>query len=77
MPYSSNSKLPEGVQNVLPKHGQDIYREAFNNAFDQYKSASDREGDDTREEVAHKVAWNAVKSKYSKGADGKWHKNDA
>ena len=33
----------------------------------------DRRGDESREEVAHKVAWAAVKKKYSKGGDGDWH----
>jgi len=33
MPYPSNSDLPESVQNVLPKHAQDIYREAYNSAW--------------------------------------------
>ena len=32
MPYSNNKELPKGVQNHLPTHGQDIYREAFNHA---------------------------------------------
>ncbi len=33
----------------------------------------DRRGDDSREEVAHKVAWAAVKKEYEKGDDDKWH----
>ena len=36
MPYSSNSDLPQDVQDALPKHGQEIYREAFNSASEQY-----------------------------------------
>lgn len=76
MPYRSVSELPESVRHVLPTHAQDIYKEAFNSAFDEYKSADDRRGDEDREEVAHKVAWSAVKKKYHKGADDKWHPND-
>ena len=34
MPYSSKNELPESVKNVLPSHAQDIYKEAFNNAYD-------------------------------------------
>ena len=34
---------------------------------------SDRRGDATREETAHRVAWAAVKEKYAKGDDGEWH----
>ena len=33
-------------------------------------------GDDSREEVAHKVAWNAVKMKYEKNKDGNWKSKD-
>ena len=73
MPYKVNSDLPESVQNVLPSHAQAIYREAFNSAYDEYKSPSDRKGDASREETAHRVAWAAVKQKYEKGADDKWH----
>ncbi len=73
MPYKSNASLPDNVTHVLPKHAQDIYREAFNSAWDQYKSPSERRGNESREETAHKVAWSAVKQTYSKGDDDKWH----
>lgn len=73
MPFNKISELPVSVQNVLPKHAQDIYKEAFNSAWDEYKDPKDRRGDSDREEVAHRVAWSAVKSKYQKGDDDKWH----
>lgn len=73
MPYDRNSDLPDQVRDHLPKHAQDIYREAFNSAWDQYQDPDDRRGDATREEVAHRVAWSAVKEKYEKGSDGDWH----
>lgn len=73
MPYENRSALPESVRNVLPVHAQDIYKEAFNSAWDEYAKAKDRQGDDTREETAHKVAWAAVKHSYSKGDDDNWH----
>lgn len=76
MPYSSKNELPESVKNVLPSHAQDIYKEAFNNAYDEYKDPEDRRGNEDREEVAHKVAWSAVKRKYEKAADGKWHEKE-
>ncbi|BDH45617.1 cation transport regulator [Salmonella enterica subsp. enterica serovar Choleraesuis] len=74
MPYSSRDELPDSVQHVLPNHAQDIYKEAFNNAWQKYKDPNDRRGDDSREETAHKVAWAAVKQVYRKGDDDKWHK---
>jgi cation transport regulator len=73
MPYKSTSELPASVKNVLPSHAQDIYKEAFNSAYDEYKDASKRRENTDREEVAHRVAWNAVKNKYHKGSDNKWH----
>lgn len=73
MPYTSTSELPDSVKNVLPAHAQDIYKEAFNGAWDGYKDPDDRRDDVGREEVAHRVAWSAVKKKYQKGDDGKWH----
>ena len=73
MPYKSKSELPDNVQNVLPAHAQDIYKEAFNSAWDQYKDKEDRRDDASREETAHKVAWAAVKNDYEKGDDDKWH----
>lgn len=73
MPYTKISELPASVKNVLPSHAQDIYKEAFNSAYDEYKETEKRRGDSDREEVAHRVAWNAVKMKYRKGNDHKWH----
>ncbi len=74
MPYKISNDLPENVKNVLPTHAQHIYKEAFNSAYDKYEKTSERQGDDSREEVAHKVAWSAVKRSYTKGDDDKWHK---
>jgi len=74
VPYAYRSALPDSVRHVLPAHAQDIYLEAFNSAWGQYKDKEDRRGDDSREEVAHKVAWAAVKHQYQKGDADKWHK---
>jgi cation transport regulator len=73
MPYKTISGLPDSVRDRLPKHGQEIYKEAFNSAWSEYANKDDRRGDESREETAHKVAWSAVKKKYSKGDDGDWH----
>ncbi len=69
MPYDDIESLPESVRNVLPQHAQEIYRAAYNSAWEQYENDEDRQGDDTREEVSHKVAWSAVKQKYDKEGD--------
>lgn len=76
MPYSKREDLPPNVKNVLPAHAQDIYKDAFNRAYDEYKDPEDRKQGGSREEAAHRVAWSAVKQKYSKGADDKWHPKD-
>lgn len=76
MPYKSNDELPDNVRNSLPEHGQEIYRKAFNAAWDEYKNPEDRKGDDSREEVAHKVAWAAVKNAYHK-EDGEWVRDES
>lgn len=69
MPYIKKADLPESVKDNLPGHAQEIYKEAFNSAWDQYKDKEERRDDATREETAHKVAWAAVKNKYRKDAD--------
>ena len=71
MPYKVISELPESVKSNLPEHAQEIYLAAFNNAWKQYRKASDRQGDSSREETAHKVAWSAVKQQYEKQGQ-KW-----
>ncbi|WP_255991885.1 ChaB family protein [Chitinolyticbacter albus] len=64
MPYSSLKDLPDSVRDHLPRHAQEIYRAAFNSAWDDY------EHDEAR---AHRVAWAAVKNKYEKDEDsGDW-----
>jgi len=73
MPYNNLKELPDSVQNVLPKHAQEIYQAAYNSAWDEYKDKADRRDDASREETAHKVAWTAVKNQYEKDGD-KWKK---
>ena len=55
--------LPDNVKNHLPKHANEIFLAAFNNAIEEYDE----------EETAFKVAWAAVKRDYEKGEDGNWH----
>lgn len=66
MPYKKISDLPESVQDSLPTHAQEIYRAAYNSAYEQYDDSQDRE------ETAHKVAWSAVKNEYHKNDAGTW-----
>jgi len=75
MPYTRNNSLPDNVRSSLPQHAQTIYREAFNSAWDHYADPNERLDDSSREEVAHKVAWSAVKQRYEKG-DEVWQRRD-
>ena len=77
MPYERISDLPESVRNNLPEHARRIYQEAFNSAWDEYDEPGERRGNESREEVAHKVAWSAVKQVYHKNKNGKWVRKNA
>jgi cation transport regulator len=59
MPYPTIADLPPSLRAHLPLHAQEIYRAAFNNAWSEYPEAM-------REEIAHRIAWAAVKRKYRK-----------
>jgi cation transport regulator len=60
MPYVSNVDLPASVRSHLPDHAQDIFRAAFNHAFENHLN------DPRHEEIAHRIAWSAVKRLYKK-----------
>jgi len=60
MPYASNDDLPPSVRDHLPAHAQDIFREAFNHAWQSHS------GD---EATAFRIAWAAVKRGYRKLGD--------
>ena len=66
MPYRRVSDLPDSVRDNLPEHAQEIYRAAFNSAWDQYDQPEERRGGRSREETAHAVAWGAVEQRYAK-----------
>jgi cation transport regulator len=69
MPYKSIDDLPDSVRHNLPSHAQEIYKKAFNSAWEEYAER----GPEGREQTAHKVAWTAVKKKYEKDpVSGNW-----
>jgi cation transport regulator len=65
MPYASNDDLPDAIRHHLPEHAQDIFRAAFNSAWASYGAREPWR----REEIAHRVAWAAVKRRYRKVGD--------
>ncbi len=75
MPYDRIDQLPDSVRGNVPKHAQEIYKEAYNNAEDQYADPDERRGDESQEEAAHRVAWSAVKQEYEKKGD-RWVRKD-
>jgi cation transport regulator len=73
---SSSSVLSARMRkaiDTLPSHAQDIYIKAHKNALKQYHNPSKRRGGkrQSKEQVAHKVAWSAVKKEYKKKGN-KW-----
>ena len=71
---SSSSALSARTRkaiDTLPSHAQKIYSKTHKNALKQYESPSKRrEGKhQSKEQVAHKVAWSAVKKEYKKKGD--------
>jgi len=76
MPYESTKELPDSVRDNLPSHAQEIYMSAYNSAWEQYKDPDSRDDpSDSREEVAARVAWNAVKQNYEKQGE-RWVKKN-
>jgi len=67
MPYAVIDDLPTSVRAHLPSHAQEIYLGAFNAAWHHYGADNPAR----REEIAHRVAWAAVKRKYVK-VDSQW-----
>lgn len=69
------SEATEKRIDSLPEHAQHIFKKAHSSAIKEYKDPDKRRGGakDDLEEVAHKVAWAAVKKEYKKNGD-KWIK---
>lgn len=79
MPYYEDlSALPKGVKDNLPLHARVIYRNAFNNAWDQYRDPDNRFSGSSREETAARVAWASVKKLYKKDIKtGHWKRKES
>jgi cation transport regulator len=53
----------------LPAHAQEIFLEAFNNAYEEYVDPYKRRSGALLEETANRIAWAAVKRRYVKLGD--------
>ena len=60
MHYASNEELPPFVREGLPENAKDIFRRAFNRAYEAHR------GEPRREDVAFRIAWEAVELEYRK-----------
>lgn len=74
MPYDTRQELPDAVKHRLPDGAQDIYKEAFNSAWQEYKNPKARRDEASREQTSHRVAWAAVKRSYHKNTNNNWVK---
>jgi cation transport regulator len=73
MPYKALEELPVGLQRTLPLRAQEVYQTTFNSAWVTYANKSKR-GSASREEVAHRIAWSAVKRQYDKSFMNAWRR---
>ena len=64
VPYATNADLPERIRKNLPRKAQDIFRAAFNSAYDRYGPKN--------EARAFRIAWAAVKRGYVQRIAGVW-----
>ena len=69
------SEATEKRIDQLPDHAQHIFKKAHASAVEEYQDPEKRRGGkkESAEEVAHKVAWAAVKKEYEKEGE-KWVK---
>lgn len=73
MPYANNAQLPKGVQEYLSQAAQEIYRDAYNYAWENCRYAQDRHDcDDSRQVTANRVAWETVKQRCDRDRRGRW-----
>ena len=71
MRYETKKDLPRILRDVLPDHAQDLYLEAYQQAWDSYE---DEEGGDLgRSGVAHQRGMSAVEIDYEK-VGSTWHR---
>jgi cation transport regulator len=64
MPYATTAELPVRIRKNLPRRAQEIFRAAFNSAYERYGPSN--------EARAFRIAWGAVKRSYVQRAAGIW-----
>jgi cation transport regulator len=74
MPYGSIDELPNELRQTLPMHAQEVYKEAFNEAWSTYHDPKTKPKDISRTAMSDKIAWQAVEAIYTHGPDNRWAK---
>lgn len=73
MRYESTNDLPDTVRDVFPQGAQEIYLEVYNKVWDSH--TGDSSDNMSRDSVAHRQAWAAVKREYVKDdVTGQWYR---
>ena len=70
--YASMDSLPDSVRRELPPEAQEIYRQAFNQAYMLYDEPQDRYDENSRLATCHAIAWDAVKKSYTRAGASHW-----
>lgn len=63
MSFDSINDLPDTIQDTLPAEAQEIYLKTYNKAWENY-AEEEEPGEQSREAVAHRDAWTAVKKEF-------------
>jgi cation transport regulator len=73
MPYESVQALPQQLRQHLPLRAQQIYWEAFNDAWGQYQDTMSNQHAAALEEAVSRSAWAAVRRQYRLDREtGRW-----
>lgn len=74
MKLESIKNIPQPLQSQLPDEALEVYREAYNRAWDEYDAGTEL-GQQNRESVAHRQGWAAVKREFEHNEEkGIWYR---
>jgi cation transport regulator len=71
MQYETVRQLPVTIRDTLPDQAKEIYRQAYNQAWEEYDQDAHRGLN--QQGLAHQQAWMAVKHEYVFDLD-QWHR---
>lgn len=71
--YNNNNDLPDDIKKDLPIHARDIFRKAFNEAWQKYEAADEVSNiEESKMNFANKQAWDAVNDRFYKNEYEEW-----